>query len=210
MRSFDGDTLVLATHNPGKVREIADLLAPFDIRTLAAGDLGLPEPVEDGDSFAANAEIKARAIANGSGKPALADDSGLCVASLDGAPGIYSARWAGPDKDFLLAMARVEQELTARGAEDDGARRAHFACALCLAWPDGPDGSGGHVEHFEGRVDGHLVFPPRGTRGFGYDPIFIADGERETFGEMAPEKKHAMSHRARAFAKLVDGCFARR
>ena len=208
MRAFNGDTLVLATHNPGKVREIADLLAPFQIKTVAAGELGLPEPVEDGDSFAANAEIKARAIANASARPALADDSGLCVEALDGAPGIYSARWAGEPKDFGRAMARVEAELKARGAMDGTAWRAHFSCALCLAWPDGPGGSKGHVEHFEGRVDGHLVFPPRGTRGFGYDPIFIADGERETFGEMAPEKKHAMSHRARAFAKLVDGCLA--
>lgn len=203
MRVFDGDSLVLATHNPGKVREIADLLAPFNVRTLAAGDLGLEEPVEDGDSFAANAEIKARAIARGSGRPSLADDSGLCVEALGGAPGIHSARWAGETKDFAVAMARVEEELKARGAMDAAARRAHFACALCLAWPDG------HVEHFEGRIDGHLVFPPRGSHGFGYDPIFVADGERQTFGEMAPERKHAMSHRARAFARLVDGCFAK-
>ncbi|HXK53650.1 MAG TPA: RdgB/HAM1 family non-canonical purine NTP pyrophosphatase [Hyphomicrobiales bacterium] len=204
MRRFDQDILVLATHNAGKVREIGDLVAPFGIGTLAAGDLSLAEPVEDGDSFAANAKIKALAIARASARPALADDSGLCVDALGGAPGIYSARWAGPAKDFALAMARVERELTAKGAVDEAARRAHFACALCLAWPDG------HVEQFEGRVDGHLVFPPRGARGFGYDPIFVAEGEHETFGEMAPARKHAMSHRARAFARLVDGCFAAR
>jgi len=190
-----GSTLVVASHNPGKVREIRDLLAPFGIETKGAAELGLPEPEETGTTFAANAELKARAAAEASGLPALADDSGLAVAALGGAPGIYSARWAGEAKDFSLAMARVERELDAMNARD---RSAKFVCALALATPGGP------CEIFEGEVHGTLVFPQRGTRGFGYDPIFIADGMAETFGEIAPAQKHAISHRARAFAKLIE------
>lgn len=190
------ERLVIATHNPGKLAEIGDLLAPFGVGVLSAGALGLPEPEEIGRTFAANAALKAEAAAAGAGLPALADDSGLCVAALDGAPGIYSARWAGPDKDFRQAMARVERELA--GSPN---RRAHFICALALAFP------GGETQIFEGRVEGTLVFPPRGERGFGYDPIFLPDGENETFGEMDPARKHAMSHRARAFALLVERVF---
>ncbi len=191
-----GEKLVIASHNPGKVREIGALVAPFGVDVVSAGELGLPEPEETGATFIANAELKARAAATASGLPALSDDSGLAVTALDGAPGIYSARWAGPDKDFALAMDRVEQELG--GAED---RSAAFICALCLCWPDG------HCESFEGRVEGTLVWPPRGERGFGYDPVFLAEGQDLTFGEMEPEAKHAMSHRARAFAQMVDALF---
>lgn len=200
-RKLTGGDLVVATHNPGKVVEINDLIRPFGFTAVSAGELGLPEPVEDGDTFVANAAIKALASATASGKPALADDSGLCVAALDNAPGIYSARWAGETKDFSIAMDKVETALkdtVIRGEVNDA---AHFMCALCLAWPDG------HTEIFEGRVDGRLTFPPRGDNGFGYDPIFIADGESITFGEMDPDKKHGMSHRARAFAKLVKEVF---
>lgn len=192
-----GGRLVVATHNPGKVREISELIAPFGLATIAAGDLGLPEPVEDGDTFVANAELKARAAAIESGEPALADDSGLVVPALDGAPGIYSARWAGPGKDFAVAMTRVREELAAK---DETKAAAYFICVLALAWPDGA------VETFEGRVDGHLEFPPRGANGFGYDPIFVAAGKTETFGEMDPAAKHAMSHRAVAFAKFKAAC----
>jgi XTP/dITP diphosphohydrolase len=180
------------------LREIAELLAPFRIETISAAALGLPEPEETGDTFEANAELKARAAAGASGLPAIADDSGLCVDALGGAPGIHSARRAGPTKDFRAAMARVERELAAVPLAE---RTAHFICALSLAWPDG------HAETFLGRVDGQLVFPPRGKKGFGYDPIFIAVGEHQAFGEMDPAKKHAMSHRARAFAKLIAACF---
>jgi XTP/dITP diphosphohydrolase len=186
--------LVVASHNPGKVREINDLLAPLGIETKGAAELGLNEPEETGATFAANAELKARAAADTSGLPALADDSGLAVAALDGAPGIYSARWAGQPKDFSHAMARVERELKERGAAD---RSAKFVCALALAEPNGT------CEIFEGEVHGHIVFPPRGTHGFGYDPIFVADGMSQTFGEIDPSVKHGMSHRARAFAKLL-------
>lgn len=189
---------MLATHNPGKVREIADLVAPHDVSVVAAGALGLAEPEETGATFAANARLKARAAADAAGLPALADDSGLAVAALDGAPGIYSARWAGPEKDFSIAMRRVEGALDEAETED---RRAAFVCALCLAWPDGED------QVFEGRVEGTLVWPPRGARGFGYDPMFVPEGQTETFGEMAPAAKHAMSHRARAFARLVAAIF---
>jgi XTP/dITP diphosphohydrolase len=203
-RRFAGDTLALATHNPGKLREIAALVAPFGIATRSAGDLGVAEPEETGTSFAANAELKAEATARAAGLPALADDSGLVVPALDGQPGIYSARWAGPDKDFFAAMQRIDTELRERTANDRPARRAYFVCALCLAWPDG------HVEHFEGRVDGDLIWPPRGDRGFGYDPLFVPDGYEQTFGEMDPDEKHMISHRARAFANLVDACFAPR
>jgi XTP/dITP diphosphohydrolase len=198
-RRFAGGELVVATHNPGKLREIVALLAPFGVRVSSAGERGLAEPDETGLTFIANAELKALAAAAASGVPALADDSGLAVEALDGAPGIYSARWAGPDKDFALAMDRVRQELAARGTEN---RRAAFICALTLAWPDG------HCESFEGRIAGNLVFPPRGERGFGYDPIFIAEGWDITFGEMDPTAKHEMSHRARAFHQLVAACFA--
>ena len=188
--------LVIASHNPGKVREIADLVAPCGVTAVSAGELGLPEPEETGTSFRENARIKSMAAARGAQAPALADDSGLVVPSLGGDPGIHSARWAGSGRDFSLAMERVERALV--GAAD---RRAYFVCALSLAWPDG------QVEDFEGRVDGALVWPPRGARGFGYDPMFLPDGHEETFGEMEPAEKHAISHRARAFAKLVDACF---
>lgn len=186
---------MLATHNPGKVREFAVLLKPFGITPVAAADLGLPEPVEDGDSFVANARIKAVAAATAAGRPALADDSGLVVDALGGAPGIHSARWAGPKKDFGAAMARVHRELG-----DVAKPAAHFTAALAVAWPDG------HVEAFEGHVHGTLTWPPRGERGFGYDPMFIADGQTQTFGEMDPAAKHAISHRAAAFRQLADAC----
>ncbi len=199
-RRFSGGRLVIAGHNPGKVREIAALLASYGADVAAASALGLPEPPETGADFVANAEIKARSAAALADGPALADDSGLVVDGLDGAPGILSARWAGPGKDFGTAMDRVERELAQRGVAPTGAR-AHFSAALTLAWPDG------HCESFEGRIDGHLAFPPRGSRGFGYDPIFVPRGHDLTFGEMEPEKKHAMSHRADAFAKLTAACF---
>ena len=195
-RKFAGDALVIASHNPGKVREIAELLAPFVGEFVSAGELGLPEPDETGATFIENAELKARAAAIGSGRIALADDSGLAVAALGGEPGIYSARWAGPGKDFRFAMERVQREL---GGSPD--RRAHFVCALSLAWPDG------HCETVEGTVHGFLVWPPRGDRGFGYDPMFVADGYDLTFGEMEPDEKHRISHRADAFRKLVARCF---
>ncbi|HSD35602.1 MAG TPA: RdgB/HAM1 family non-canonical purine NTP pyrophosphatase [Alphaproteobacteria bacterium] len=195
-RRCEGGRLVVASHNPGKVREIGDLLRPFGFKAVPAAELGLPEPEETGFSFAENAELKARAAARVARLPALADDSGLVVPALGGAPGIHSARWAGPQKDFTLAMERVHKEL---GAKLD--LRAHFVCALALAWPDG------HVEVFEGRVDGTLVWPPRGTRGFGYDPMFLPEGGAQTFGEMEPAAKHQVSHRARAFAKLMAACF---
>lgn len=196
MRKFAGNRLVIASHNPGKVTEIADLVRPFGVEVVSAGTLGLDEPEETGTTFAENAALKARAAAGASGLPALADDSGLVVPALGGDPGIYSARWAGPDKDFSAAMAKVEKAL--EGKDD---RRAWFACALAIAWPDG------HVETFEGTVHGTLVWPPRGARGFGYDPVFLPDGRGETFGEMDPEEKHAISHRARAFRLFVDACF---
>ncbi|MSO75210.1 MAG: RdgB/HAM1 family non-canonical purine NTP pyrophosphatase [Alphaproteobacteria bacterium] len=199
-RRFDGSRLIIASHNPGKVREIADLLGPFHVEVVSAGALGLPEPEETGTTFIANAELKARLAAQAAGLPALADDSGLVVPVLDGAPGLYSARWAGPRKDFNIAMARVERDLKARGLEPSG-QKAHFVCALSLAWPDG------HRESFEGMVHGQLVFPPRGKQGFGYDPIFVADGHTITFGEMNSEAKHAISHRARAFALMIEACF---
>jgi XTP/dITP diphosphohydrolase len=189
--------LVIATHNAGKLREIAALLAPLGIETVGAGALGLPEPEETGDTFEANAELKARAAAMASGLPALADDSGLVVPALGGAPGIYAARWAGPTKDFAHAMRRVEDGLA--GNPD---RRAHFVAVLSLAWPDG------HVETFRGEAHGRLVWPPRGERGFGYDPIFVHDGHALTYGEMDPEEKHRISHRAVAFARLLDACLA--
>ena len=192
-RRLEGGRLTVASHNPGKVAEIADLLGPFGIEAVSAGSLGLPEPEETGATFAANAVLKAVA-ASAAGLPALADDSGLAVHALGGAPGIFSARWAGSARDFGVAMGRVHAEL------GDRPRGAEFVCVLALAWPDG------HVETFEGRIAGRLVWPPRGERGFGYDPIFVADGHELTFGEMRPEAKHAVSHRARAFARLADGC----
>jgi XTP/dITP diphosphohydrolase len=196
-RHFEGGRLVVASHNAGKVREIRELLAPYSADVISASELDLPEPEETGTTFKANAELKALAAAQASNNAALADDSGLAVSALDGAPGIYSARWAGPSKDFDVAMERIEAEL-----EDATDRSAHFVCALTLAWPDG------HCETFEGTVHGSLVFPKRGDLGFGYDPIFIPEGHSLTFAEMDPDKKHQMSHRADAFAKLVAACFA--
>jgi XTP/dITP diphosphohydrolase len=200
-RQFQESKLVIASHNPGKVREIAALLEPFGCAVVCAADLGLNEPEETGTTFAANAELKARAAAKGANLPALADDSGLAVTALNGEPGILSARWAGPGKDFRLAMQKVEDRLA--GGDD---RSAHFVCVLALCWPD--DGDGGHMETFEGRVDGTLVWPLRGDRGFGYDPMFVADSYDITFGQMDPAEKHRISHRADAFRKLVDGCFS--
>jgi XTP/dITP diphosphohydrolase len=202
--------VVIATHNAGKLREMRELLAPYGIAAESAGDLGLPEPRETGKTFAANARIKALAATRASGKASFADDSGLVVDALDGEPGIHSARWAGSDKDFRAAMNRIQTLLIERGAKSPDQRRAHFVAALCLAWPDD------HVEEFEGRVDGVAVWPPRGDKGFGYDPLFRPDGFDRTFGEMTPEEKHGLppkgqglSHRARAFIKLANACLAR-
>ncbi|MBV1900422.1 MAG: RdgB/HAM1 family non-canonical purine NTP pyrophosphatase [Kordiimonadaceae bacterium] len=195
-RHFDGSKLIIASHNIGKVREIGELLAPFSVETISAGALNLPEPVEDGLTFIANAEIKALAAAKAAGLPALADDSGLEVAALGGEPGIYSARWAGPSKDFALAMQAVNEKLA-----DNKDRRANFTCALTLAWPDG------HMESFEGKVFGALTWPMRGDKGFGYDPVFVPTGHSNTFAEMDPVDKHAMSHRANAFKQLIAACF---
>lgn len=192
--------LVVASHNAGKVREITALLGPYGVEPVSAGDLGLPEPEETENTFAGNARLKALAAAQATGLPALADDSGLVVPALGGAPGIYSARWAGLEKDFTVAMQRVHDELSAR---QDAAWRGYFVCALALGWPDGL------CDTFEGRVDGVLVWPPRGTRGFGYDPMVQPDGHVITFGEMEPQAKHAISHRARAFAQLVAACLPR-
>jgi len=194
-RHLDAGRLVVASHNAGKVREIRELLVPFSIDVVSAGDLNLPEPEETGTTFIANAELKARAAASAAQLPALADDSGLAIDALGGAPGIYSARWAGPDKDFNFAMERIRRE-TAHTQN----KRAHFICALSLAWPDG------HCESFEGKISGVLTFPPRGNKGFGYDPIFITDGFDITFAEMEPTAKHAISHRADAFRQLVAAC----
>ena len=206
IRKLAPGKLVIASHNAGKVREIRELLAPFGIEPVSAAELDLPEPVENGTSFVANAELKAMSAADLSGLPALADDSGLCVEALGGAPGVYTADWAQrgpfegpPGRDWYLAMGKVEGKLAELGP--DASRSAYFACTLALAWPDG------HVEWFEGRVDGHLVWPPRGGAGFGYDPVFVPEGESETFGEMDPARKHAMSHRADAFRKLVAAVF---
>jgi XTP/dITP diphosphohydrolase len=202
--------LVIATHNPGKLREMRDLLAPYGIDAVSAGELGLAEPEETGTSFRENARIKAVAAATAASLPAFADDSGLAVDALGGAPGIHSARWAGETKDFGFAMQKVEDELRARGATTPQQRKAHFVSALCVAWPDG------HIETFEARVDGTLVFPPRGSAGFGYDPMFLPDGHTRTFGEMTSEEKHGLpphglglSHRARAFLLLADACLTR-
>ena len=203
--------LVIATHNPGKLKEMRELLMPYGIEAVSAGELGLAEPAESGTSFKENARIKASAAATAAGLPAFADDSGLTVDALDGDPGIYSARWAGPEKDFRRAMQTVEDKLRERGAREHSQRNAHFVSALCLAWPDG------HVDEFEGTVDGTLVWPPRGERGFGYDPMFLPSGHTRTFGEMTNVEKHGLpprgkglSHRARAFLKLAEACLAAR
>ena len=188
-----GSRLVLASHNPGKLREIEALLVPFGVAVLSAGSLGLPEPEETEPDFAGNARLKAVASAEASGMPALADDSGFCVAALGGAPGVLSARWAGPEKDFAAAMARVN-ELAG------GPSPAWFVCALCLAWP------GGETATYLGRIDGETCWPPRGDKGFGYDPMFVPSGAEQSYGEMLPAEKHATSHRARAFAALVNAC----
>jgi XTP/dITP diphosphohydrolase len=192
-----GEKLVLASHNTGKLREIEALLLPLRIEVISAAALGLPEPVEDAPDFTGNARIKALAATTASGLPALSDDSGFCVAALHGAPGVYSARWAGPSKDFSAAMATVHERIG-----DNLDRRAWFIAALCVAWPDG------YTQTFVGRIDGTTVWPPRGDRGFGYDPMFVPAGCQQTFGEMNPDDKHAISHRARAFAQVLASCFA--
>jgi XTP/dITP diphosphohydrolase len=199
--------VVLATHNPGKLKEMRELLAPHGVELVSASELGLPEPEETGTTFAENAKIKATAAATAAQLPAFADDSGLAVEAFGGAPGIHSARWAGPDKDFARAMRVIEEKLAAAGAADETARRAAFVSALCVAWPDG------ETADFEGRVEGTLVWPPRGSAGFGYDPVFQPDGHTRTFGEMTSDEKHGLpplgqglSHRARAFLKLREAC----
>ncbi|MCC7260098.1 MAG: RdgB/HAM1 family non-canonical purine NTP pyrophosphatase [Alphaproteobacteria bacterium] len=199
MRPFTANTLVIATHNPGKLAEFRTLVAPLGIAVMSSGDLHVTEPDETGDSFTANAELKARHTVRATELPSLADDSGLVIPALDGAPGIYSARWAGPDKNFANAMDRVARELDGKGITPTGTP-AYFICALCLAWPDG------HVEHVEGKVEGRLTFPPRGTHGFGYDPIFLPHGYDLTFGEMQPDAKERISHRAQAFSLLYRQC----
>jgi XTP/dITP diphosphohydrolase len=203
--------LVIATHNPGKLAEMRDLLSIYGVEAASAAELKLSEPAETGKTFAANARIKAVAAARAAAMPAFADDSGLAVDALDGAPGIHSARWAGPDKDFRRAMNEVQTRLIKRGARSPEQRRARFVSALCVAWPDG------HVEAFEAEVAGTVVWPPRGTQGFGYDPLFLPDGHTRTFGEMSAEEKHGLpprgqglSHRARAFLKLAEACLAKR
>jgi XTP/dITP diphosphohydrolase len=203
--------LVIATHNPGKLAEMRELLAPYGIEAISAGELGLAEPEETGTTFAANARIKAVAAAMAAKLPAFADDSGLVVDALDGAPGLFSARWAGSTKDFNAAMSRIERLLQERGASTPDRRKAHFVSALCVAWPDD------HLEEVEARADGTLVWPPRGTAGFGYDPMFMPDNFDRTFGEMTSLEKHGLpplglglSHRARAFVKLAELCLDRR
>ncbi len=201
-RKFEGDKLVIASHNAGKIREIGALLAPFGVTVVSAGDLGLEEPEETEESFAGNARIKAHYAASETGLPALSDDSGIMVDALDGDPGVHTADWAetGNGRDFVMAMTRVWELLEERAAP--APRTASFNATLCLAWPDG------HDEIFEGQVHGQVVWPMRGENGFGFDPVFLPDGKDETFGEMDPAEKHAMSHRSVAFAKLVEGCFA--
>ena len=194
-RRLEPGRVVIATHNQGKLREIAAFLAPFGLDAVSAGQLGLPEPEETGTTFRANAELKALAAAHAAKVPALADDSGVAITALNGAPGIYTARWAGPTKDFRIAMERANREI---GANPD--RSAKFISALTLAWPDG------HVETFQGEIGGVLIWPPRGERGFGYDPMFVPEGYAETFGEMDPAIKHAISHRARSFRMLREAC----
>jgi len=196
-RRFTDGRLVVASHNAGKVTEIADLLAPFNLDVVSAAELKLPEPEETGKTFVANAVLKAEAAVQGSNLPCLADDSGLAVEALNGDPGIYSARWAGPERDFKAAMALVNEKLG-----DNPNRRAFFISVLSLAWPDG------HVENFEGRVYGTMIWPPRGNGGFGYDTMFMPDGHDKTFGEIPYDEKQRISHRAVAFQKLIDGCFS--
>lgn len=208
-RKLTGDTLVVASHNQGKVREINELIAPFGLQAKSASALNLQEPEETGTTFEANALLKAEAAAQATGLPALADDSGFAMTALNGDPGIYSARWAGPDKDFSRAMRNVEEKLAQSGSDD---RRAHFVACLCLAWPDG------HYEMFRGEVHGQAIWPPRGDKGFGYDPMFLPDGHTKTFGEMTAEEKHGwkpsdlgettepLSHRARAFKMFAEAC----
>ena len=209
MRAVPGK-IVVASHNEGKVREIRDLLGPLGCEIVSAAELDLPEPEENGETFEENAKIKALAAATASGIPSLSDDSGLCVDALDGKPGIHSARWAGPEKDFALAMRNVEEAMQAAGATDDDKRGARFVAVLCLAWPDG------HTELFRGEIEGVMVWPPCGEQGFGYDPVFLPDGHARTFGEMSAREKHgwrrgddkpALSHRARAFKALVEAWF---
>jgi XTP/dITP diphosphohydrolase len=209
-RKLEG-RIVIATHNPGKLAEMRELLAPHGVEAVSAGELGLGEPEETGNTFQANARVQAIAAAEAARLPAFADDSGIVVEALDGAPGIYSARWAGEGKDFNAAMARIERLLQERGATAPDRRRAHFVSALCVAWPDG------HLEEVKARVDGTLVWPPRGTAGFGYDPMFLPEGQTRTFGEMTSVEKHGLpphglglSHRARAFVKLAEICLERR
>ncbi|UUX52160.1 RdgB/HAM1 family non-canonical purine NTP pyrophosphatase [Nisaea acidiphila] len=197
-RAFTEKKLVIASHNQGKVREIRDLVGPLGIEVVSAGELDLPEPEETGTTYIENAELKARAAAEGSGLPCLADDSGLSVTALDGDPGIYSARWAGPGKDFSLAMRKVEDALREKAAAGNPDRSAAFVCALTICWPDG------HTESVEGRVHGDLVWPPRGENGFGYDPMFVPEGHDRTFGEVDSDWKHSVSHRAIAFEKLLE------
>ncbi len=211
VRRLTSDRVVIATHNPGKLAEMRELLAPYGIGAISAGELGLAEPDENGMTFTENACIKAVAAARAAKLPALADDSGLAVEALAGAPGIHSARWPGADRNFHRAMEKIEEELRQRGATTPERRRAHFVSALCLAWPDG------HTEEFEARVAGTLVWPLRGDRGFGYDPMFLPDGQERTFGEMSSEEKHGLpprgkglSHRARAFLKFAEACLERR
>ncbi len=195
-RLTQGERLVVASHNTGKLAEIAELLAPLGMEAVSAGELGLAEPDEPAPDFVGNARIKALAAATASGLPALADDSGFCLAALGGAPGVLSARWAGPGRDFGVAMARVNTELG-----DTADRRAWFVSVLCLAWPDG------HTETFMGREPGQAVWPPRGGNGFGYDAMFVPTGASKTFGEMAAAEKNAQNHRSRAFAQLLASCF---
>ncbi len=211
IRKLDGKELVVATHNAGKVREIGELIAPFGLTAKSAGELGLAEPEENGTTFEQNAYTKAHASALATGLPSLADDSGLCVAALDGAPGVYTADWAEQEdgtRDFAKAMQLVEDKLNECGADEPSKRGAMFVATLCLCWPDG------HAEYFRGEVHGQLIWPPTGTQGFGYDPVFLPDGEDRTFGQMSAEEKHGwtpggdipLSHRARAFAKFAEGC----
>ena len=201
IRKLAPGKLVIASHNEGKVREIRALLGPYGIEPVSAKELDLPEPEETGTTFFANAELKAMQAADLSGLPALSDDSGICVDALNGDPGVYTANWAETPngRDWTLAMTKVEDAVAAKGP--DASRAAHFVCVLALAWPDG------HVQWFEGRVDGTLAWPPRGDKGFGYDPVFVPEGHDQTFGEMEPEAKHAMSHRADAFRQLVAAVF---
>ncbi len=201
MRKLDREKVVIATHNKGKLAEFAELLKPYGVTAVSAGELGLAEPEETENTFAGNARIKAAAAMKASGLIALSDDSGLCVEALDGAPGVYTADWAGPDRDWNRAMRLVEEKLAAKGATTPDQRRAEFVCTLCVLWPDGTE------RIFEGRVAGHLTWPPRGTLGHGYDPMFVALGETRTFAELDPAEKNAVSHRARALEGLVRDLF---